>query len=529
MDRVGTADAEDDKVFLDECFVDTGALTTLLDVADARAVVVGRTGSGKTALLLQVARNARNHIAIKPESLALAHISNSMILGFLQEAGVELDIFFRLLWRHVFTVELLQHRFSIGSQEQSHSILKRIIEKLDTQAEQHKRAVDYLRKWGHSFWKTTDYRTKEVTTSLERELTAAIGPDIPGLNLGAEGARRLSEGQRVEVVHRAQEIVNHVQIRELSDIIGLVDEVLDNAALPYYITIDRLDEDWVDEQVRLRLIRALIETVRSFRKVKNLKIIVALRVDLLRRMFKKTRSAGFQEEKYSSLNLELTWGQDQLQEVLDKRVGALVKRRYTKAAVRASDVLPDTIDGVPGVQFVLERCMGRPRDAIMFFNDCIAASAGSAAISRDSLKSAEAEYSRSRLRALADEWHADHKYLVEALKVFAGCPSQSSIATVQNDRWDDLALRLAQSAIREFDEMTYVARKYVEEDIPRGAFRAVVIRTLFSCGAIGVKLTAYETYIWADQLAGISSEDVTDDIGICVHPSLWRCLGIRPV
>lgn len=49
-DTVGAADADDDR-FLIDCFVDTGDLGILLDCREARSILVGRTGGGKSALL----------------------------------------------------------------------------------------------------------------------------------------------------------------------------------------------------------------------------------------------------------------------------------------------------------------------------------------------------------------------------------------------------------------------------------------------------------------------------------------------
>src|SRR5439155_5384911 len=113
LDNVGAADAADDKLFLDKCFVDTGDLDALLDCSDPRRIVLGRTGSGKSALLIRLSETKERVIEVKPESLALAYISNSTILKFFSELGVKLDIFFCLLWRHVFTVEILKHHFHI--------------------------------------------------------------------------------------------------------------------------------------------------------------------------------------------------------------------------------------------------------------------------------------------------------------------------------------------------------------------------------------------------------------------------------
>ena len=61
-DRIGAAGAEEDREFLDSCFVDTGDLALLENLADNRLIILGRTGTGKTALLQQLARNRSERI-----------------------------------------------------------------------------------------------------------------------------------------------------------------------------------------------------------------------------------------------------------------------------------------------------------------------------------------------------------------------------------------------------------------------------------------------------------------------------------
>ena len=49
--NLGSGAAENDGEFLKECFVETPEYKTLLDYSDHRMILLGRTGSGKTALL----------------------------------------------------------------------------------------------------------------------------------------------------------------------------------------------------------------------------------------------------------------------------------------------------------------------------------------------------------------------------------------------------------------------------------------------------------------------------------------------
>lgn len=367
-DNIGAAAAEEDP-FLDRCFVDTGDLETIRNCKDSRRIVLGRTGSGKTALLLHLCEIEGRAIQIKPESLALAYISNSTVLQFFSELGVQLDIFFRLLWRHVFTVEIVKCRFHIETEADKQTFIDWVVSQFrDKKREQ---AIEYLRRWGQSFWEETEYRIKEVTTKLENDLKAAAHVKVPNLRLSADSAHKLTEEQKQDVIHRAQHVVNSVQIRQLSDILDLINDVLDNEQKRYYIVIDRLDENWIEDSLRFRLIRALIETAKDFVKVRQVKIVVAIRYDLLDRVFRLTRDAGFQEEKYESLYLPLEWSKAQLIEVLDARIAALIEQRYTTQNVTHRDILPARIDDQPAIDYMLARTMMRPRDLILFFNCCI--------------------------------------------------------------------------------------------------------------------------------------------------------------
>ncbi|MEM8533253.1 MAG: hypothetical protein AAGF95_20600, partial [Chloroflexota bacterium] len=213
---IGAAAAEQDDSYLTECFVDTGILSILHNCEDHRCILVGRTGSGKSALIARLREENEHAIAIHPEALSLAYISNSNVIKFFAEAGVNLALFYRLLWRHIFVVEVLKERFGIDSEIQKQNFLTNIWNSI-TRNRKYEMALNYLEDWGDSFWQETDYRVKEVTSKLERDLQGAAEASIPSFGkLNFLAARKLTNEQKEEVIHRGQQVVNRIQIKELS-------------------------------------------------------------------------------------------------------------------------------------------------------------------------------------------------------------------------------------------------------------------------------------------------------------------------
>jgi hypothetical protein len=523
QDTIGSADAEEDAFFLRECFIETGDLKVLRDCHDPRRIVVGRTGSGKTALLIRLAENQTRTIEIKPESLALSYISNSTILRFISDLGVKLDIFFKLLWRHVLTVEIIRKHFH-ATEKRS---LAQIVRSLFTE-EKHKKAIDYLEKWGKSFWEEFEYRIKEVTTNLETELKGAIQGKMTGFSMDSSAGRKMSEEQKGEIVQRAQEVVNHVQIRELSEVLELLNDVLRDPQKPYFITIDRLDEEWIEDRLRYRLIRALIETARDFRKVENAKVVIALRADLIDRVFRLTRDAGFQEEKYSSLFINLQWSEQRLLELVDKRVAFMVKQRYTSKPLSYRDLLPKSISKVKIAEYMLSRTLMRPRDIIDFVNTCINHAVDKTSLTVDLVRKAEGEYSRTRLKALADEWFADFPNLLEASAILKRRSPHFSLTDITEGECEDFCLDLMVSDIQSPDAISMAASRVVDCAISPTSFRKVIAQIFHLVGLIGLRLGPSETTQWITTgRTTISEAEITDTASLYVHKAFWRVLGIR--
>jgi hypothetical protein len=535
-DNIGAADAIDDRKFLEQSFVDNGELDILRDNERPECVIVGRTGSGKTALLERLDSLEERVIRIAPEDLSLTYVSNNNVLGFFKIAGVDLDLFYRFLWRHVFAVELIRVRYNIVNEESRDSFLVQIKERILGNRSR-REAIDYLVTWGESFWKDTEHRVKEITRKLEQELGASLGGTARGsvsglgevgVTLTAEMAKTLTEEEKAEVIQRGQSVVDQVQMRVLSEIIRLLEnDILDDPQKKYYITIDRLDENWVHDDLRYELIRALFETVRDFNNhISNVKILVAIREDLIDRVFRYTRSPGYQEEKYKSMHLPLTWEFKELEEMLDRRVNQLVREQYTTRRVTLKELLPSKVRKRYSVKFLLERTLFVPRDAIMFFNECIGSAAGKAKITSDMMFQAETRYSSNRLRALADEWSSDYPNLVQLALFLKGFSARFTLSNPEvKDRIEECLLRFLCSTAPHDYIYSLGLEKFDADDID--GFLQGMFKLLYRVGIVGVRQGSQTGIAWSFQRTRLVGSRIEDDTAICVHPAFYSVLGIQ--
>lgn len=528
---IGAAAAEQDEQYLSQCFVDTGMLSILLDCEDHRCILVGRTGAGKSALIARIREEGEHVISINPDSLSLAYISNSTVISFFSEAGINLTLFYRLLWRHIFVVEILRERFGIDSEQRKQSFLGNIWNSI-VRNKKHEMALDYLKEWGDSFWRETDYRVREVTNKLEKDLQSAVKAAVPDIgSLDFSSVKRLTEEQKEEVINRGQEVVSKVQIKELTAIMDFLNEsLLTDRKKKYYIVIDKLDEDWVENKLRFRLIRELIETSIQFTRIQNVKVIVALRSDLLDRVYRFTRDTGFQEEKYRSSSLDLTWSKSQLIDVLDRRIDKLVKNQYTKQRVTHKELLRSiTVNKQkkPTIDYMIERTLSRPRDLIQFFNECITQSDGKPMVDVNALLAAEGSYSRERFRALVDEWIGVYPNLAISAQILKKQKPSFQIRSLSLTDIEEHCLQSATSLdAQEGNDLTEM-NMVLEGRMKPEEYRKKLFLVLYKVGLVGLQTNDTMPISWS-YLGGqsISDAEIEDDSRVYIQLTFWRHFGI---
>lgn len=530
-DDIGSAAAEDDTIFLPLCFVDTGDIGTIADCENPKRIVVGRTGSGKSALIRELGEREENVITLSPYELSLNFIANNDVIGFFEEAGVNLSMFYSLLWRHVLVVELLKKKFKIRNEEGQKTYMQHLRKMLYKKDKIKEQAVDYLENWGNKFWLTTEERLKELTSKIEKNLEGAISGSLPGVELSINGAKRLTTEQRSEVVQRARKAVSDVQIRELENIIAvLADEIFNDPQERYYITIDKLDEEWVDDRIKLHLIKSLIDTVRRFRRIPSVKIVIAIRQDLLDKVIHSSVDPGFQEEKYESLYVDLKWTKSQLLQLVDRRVSQLVKRRYTKCTVGYSDIFPEKIDKEKSFDYLISRTFHRPRDIIMFVNECILEAADCQRITAHIVKKAEEQYSYKRLRSLATEWQGIYPNLYQLSQIFFGMKESFLVGDITKEWIDEKYLEVVSEldAERHDPVRSLIDSLYKDGGANFGSVRNSILREFYITGLIGLKTGTSSSVNWSHlSRYSLAPGQVRPNSIVHIHPTFYRALDIK--
>jgi hypothetical protein len=525
---VGEPDAESDAHFLDTCFADTGDYETLTDCGSSHRIIVGRTGAGKSALIYKIRQLEENVIELLPESLSLNYLANSDIIPLLEKAGVKLDIFYTLLWRHVFAVELLKKKFNLTTEDNTKRWIDGFLSRLKGKDKTKERALAYLKDWGNKFWQETEYRIKEVTHTLEENISSNIGINIDELKLALQGGSKSSEEQKIEVVNKAQKVINSIQLKELSDVLRfLAEEVFTDAQQKHFILIDKLDENWIDDSLRLRLIRALIETVKTFRSIPNVKIVIALRLDLVQSVFEKTRDAGFQEEKYQSLFLHLRWTKTKLIDLLDKRIGLLVSEQYTSRPVKLKELFPESIGRTEFFDFLFTRTLYRPRDAIAFVNECLKRSEGKGCVTAQTVREAEMEYSAQRIESLSYEWINHYPELNKYLSILERMTNKFRLSAITKEKVDSFALHYAMDGENSSDPVIRAAYTYINNGSSTHNFIIALTKALFTVGILGIKPDGFSGQLWSfSDTRPPTDGQIKPTSTVFVHPMVWSRLGI---
>ncbi|MFT4131756.1 P-loop ATPase, Sll1717 family [Labrys sp. (in: a-proteobacteria)] len=523
---IGSNAAESDDEFLFDCFVYHPAVRACQSVESSGMIISARTGAGKTAIIRYISKNSEHYSEIDPLDMAMSYISSSDVVNFLHSIGADLDLLFQILWKHILCLEFIRLQQRVDDEARSIGVFARFMD-IFRRDERKRKALEYLKEWEAKFWITADQNVKEITEKFEKKFEAELGGEIRRFKGRGQYDKQIAVDKKTEILSRVRKIIDTDQLSKLSGVIDMLSSISANEQKHYYILIDKLDTNWVDTSLRFRLTRALIETLKTFRRIRNLKIIVGVRSDILERSIQETNDLTFQSEKLVDYFVQIKWSRAQLRELVQKRIRELFRRQYSAGLVEFEDIFQNNVGNANPFDYMIDRTLYRPRDIIEFVNQCLIASEDHFDVSATNIRRAEKEYSRRRREALEQEWRSAFPTLPKLLGFVAGVGKTTFDLSdlILNDRVEALALEIATSNKIDFDPVHAFATLQVEGNRSLDQFVKYIVSILYRVGAIGVKLDPSEKTSYSHINQPLLDDALIPDVArIRIHPMFHQAL-----
>jgi hypothetical protein len=529
--NIGQNGAEHDDEYLFKCFIDHPAYSDIVDVNTSSTFILGSTGAGKTAILRMINKQQEHSSELAIHDMAMSHIASSDTIIFLKSLDVDLTLIFQALWRHVFLIEYIKVAISASDAEQFDFKLSKILNNI-TRGRQREKLEKFVQEHSKSFWNTVDENVIELTDNLTKEFSTSFASDLKKFTAKAGYVHTLGAQQKVQLQQRAKQFISDTLLSDIPAAISALSEYTRGRQDKFYITVDGLDEHWVDEDIKFQLLQAMFEALKGLKKLRNFQVAVALRNDLYIKMLRQTPSSQRQIEKYDDLIIRLKWTKSQLRDLADKRIREMFKHRYSSEKVSFEDIFKQQPDSKTSPwDYILERTLMRPRDVINFINHALQASEGKSAVSKNNFLQGEASYSNLRLETLIHEWSGTFPAISAILELLRGKIAYRQASEFLHSRFFEEMFDLL-GANSEFhsDSLWHLISGHLNSNTslePITLAQQVLYR-LHLIGAVGLKLREDRAWDWIFETARpVAEQQIDSSTRFRVHPMLFASLSIR--
>jgi ABC-type transport system involved in cytochrome c biogenesis ATPase subunit len=502
--NIGNLDAETDG-FLDNCFYQSEIYNTLVKFDDdgdfAKRIIIGRTGSGKTALLKMIAGDSKikKHDIIEAESTVFEHIKNNIFISHLMANNIDLRVFYKSLWLHVLLVKVIDLVYPTSGH-----FLDTLASFISTGKKKYN--IDLAREYVNSFrdYFFNDNIVSEITDRMQSELSSSVDFN----QFSASGKVNIESSEKIQ--RATASYVNMELLRKQKELIKLIKEESTNEKqVRIIISIDDLDKSWLSSsEIRYDFINALLDAFKELIDIKSVKILISIRTDIIMGIYQNNLR---QEEKDRSLIIPVTWNKQEIRTILDSRIDYLIKNQYSgREQVCFSKIFNFIVKSERADEYILERTMLRPRDAIDFVNYCLSEGDGCTSLTEDLILMAEEKYYNSRKKALVKEWVSLYKHVEDYLDCISFVRvknfTPNSLGTVK----DTISTYLMGKSERNEEEK--------HDDITLNFYS--LLKVWFSIGVVGIKKSDSVTIYSCFDKPHLDITDLDKDFEI--HPLFYR-------
>ena len=399
---LGASSAENEMRTLESYYLTTDQF--LKSIRGEANIVVGRKGSGKSAIFLQIRdreRNKNNNIVLdlKPDGYKLIKFKE-LILDFLEEGTFQHTIM--AFWEYILLLE----------------ICYKILEK-DKERHLHDHSIYDGYRALADLYNAEDYVTEGDFSERMSTLMTKITTEY-----------KFKYSDKVNVRLSVPQITEMLYLHDVKALSENVINYMKNKGT-LWLLFDNIDKGWPTSGLKhedLLIVRALIDATRKLerqfdRARINVHSIIFLRNDVYDLLVKETSDRG----KEAKVLLDWT-DSDLLRELLRLRIVTNSDINDQNFELLWPNICISHYNGEESSQFLIDRCLMRPRFLLNLINQCksFAINLNHEIISQDDIAKGLAAYSTDLLTDISYELNDIAGNVNDLLYAFIGSKSKIS-------------------------------------------------------------------------------------------------------
>ncbi|MEV0122641.1 hypothetical protein AB0I16_14020 [Streptomyces sp. NPDC050703] len=453
-----------------------------------KSLIVGRKGSGKSAICAQLAHGGLYPgptAELSPDNAAGDEIRRFDLQGLTSDNAKA------LIWRYLFAVQAARHvvdhahRVRHGRNLRQPAPVRALRDFLRANGEDADvRLTDRLQRGTH--------RLQSATLSLKMfgvEASVQTGEDATEHT--SEGARAMRQLDALEA-----------GVRVGLDTLGCVAA----GHPPLLVLVDQLERVWVADPDSHALVTGLLLATKQIARTYGgaVRCVLFIRSDIY-------DTLNFADgDKFRSDEVHITWTPEALRDLALARASLSLRRPLTHDELWG-EVFPATVRGERTADYLARRSLLRPRDAIQFLTRCrdVAWERGHAKIHESDVMVATKRFSQWKLADLAREYNVGFPFLRQIFALFENGAHRVHRETF-DERFAEIRADLHEAHAAYTEHLTAPA----------------VVEALFAIGFLGVGRGDGVVYAGSTSLPVQSYED---DLHVhpCFRPAL-HCEATAP-
>jgi ABC-type thiamine transport system ATPase subunit len=467
---LGDIRAENDLQMLDMAFYETPDYKALLTSSD-RCVVVGRRGTGKSALVHQLHKYWHSQRGIFVISLAPQEDQIIGIRGISKVFGenfIHIKAGVKIAWKYALYMEIAQRL-------NSHYKIQKAIANTDLPQK--------LKVWGGP---SIDISTK-VRQALKKSVSENVAPE--------DNIAEIASNLEIDVVESA------------------LKQVFKETNINVIFLVDRLDEGYTPDTLGVAIVDGFVQSVIDLNAKFNGKVrgVAFLRDNMYRSI--AINDPDFTRNIEGQV-LRLHWDEYALFNMVCNRLRVAFNAEKENSTKIWNSYSARELSGREGFKYALRLTLYRPRDILVLLNNAFlnAVSQNRTQIVMEDINRSAKSISDNRLSDLEKEYES----IFPALKLFTSSFSSGSADLSLLEAREKISVMLAKD-----DHEIKIQRDISIFENPNQ-----VLQRLYGIGFIGIYDRDSSSFIFSHD-GRDPVKEVRNDARILIHPCYWLALNVH--